>query len=265
MIRIADTLKTIIITMMMIFNSLSLSGDYLIFLYKIMLSSTKLFKRKFEILKEMKKIGFDSFSLILLTSFFTGFVTTVQTVHQVSQYAPSNMIGIFIEKTLFSELIPAITALTLCGKVGASIAAEVGAMKISEQLSSFKVLGISPLDIIYMPKVIAGIIMFPILTIYADFIGLISSFFLAKIKYSLSFYIFFYDMKNNFSPIDLWCGLIKSVFFGLIITSISCFLGEKTENGAEGVGKTATYSVVFSTILILISDFFVALLIFGEV
>ena len=251
--------------LMITYKLCSFLGDYLIFLYKIFISSINIFKRKYEILKEMKKIGFDSFFLILLTSFFTGFVTTVQTVHQVSQYAPSNMIGIFIEKTLFSELIPAITALTLCGKVGASIAAEVGAMKISEQLSGFKVLGISPLDIIYMPKVIAGLIMFPILTIYADFIGLVSSFLLAKFKYSISFYTFFYDMKNNFLAIDLWCGLIKSLLFGLIITSISCFLGEKTKNGAEGVGKTATYSVVFSTILILISDFVVALLIFGGV
>ena len=252
-------------TMKKISNLFSSLGEYVIFISAVFISLRFAHKRRYHIIKQMKNTGYDSVLLIFITSAFTGLVTAVQTYYQTSGYISKNMIGILIEKTTLTELAPALTALVLCGRIGASIAAEIGTMKISEQIDALETMAVDPIDYLYMPKVFAGAIMVPLLTIFADAVSIFSAFFLCKFKYDLTIYVFFYNMRNFFEPSDLWGGLIKAFFFGIIITSIGCFCGSKTEGGAEGVGVMATNAVVYSSISILIMDFVVASILFGKV
>ena len=243
---------------------IELAGEFTRFHYSVLISLKNIKKRLPLIIEQMQKIGVDSLLLITITSAFTGLVTAVQASYLTNGYIPPNLIGVLVGKSTMIELAPVLTALVLAGKVGASIAAEIGTMKVSEQLDSLLSMAIEPTNYLYMPKVVAGCLMIPILTIYANFIGIISAFALSVIKYHINGYTFFLEMKNYFVPSNLWGGLVKSFFFGLFITMIGCFAGSKTEGGAQGVGKVATMTVVYSSIAILIVDFVVATLLFGS-
>jgi len=245
-------------------NILSLVGEFVLFNISVFSHLTKIKKRTNEILKQMKRIGYDSLLLIAVTSAFTGLVTSVQASYQTSGYIPVSLIGVLIGKSTMIELAPVLTGLVLAGKVGASIAAEVGTMKVSEQLDALETMAIDPVDMVYMPRIIAGVIMFPILTIFANLIGIISAFLLSVYKYHVNAFSFFTNMRDFFLPSDLIGGLVKAVFFGLIITVVACFAGSKASGGAEGVGRVTTITVVYSSILILVMDFIVAALLFGS-
>ena len=239
-------------------------GEFVIFWGKIIGSLPKIGKRIFEIIRQMKNIGYNSLPLITITSAFTGFVTSVQASYQTSGYIPKRLIGVLVGKSTMIELAPVLTGLVLAGKVGASIAAEIGTMRISEQIDALETMAIDPFDLLFFPKIVAGSLMFVVLTIYANFIGIFSAFLLSVFKYNVNGYNFFINMRNFFLPSDLWGGLIKAFFFGIIVTSIACFSGNKAAGGAEGVGKAATQTVVYSSILILITDFVVASVLFGS-
>ncbi len=239
-------------------------GEFMIFSFLIFSHLNRLNKRTFETLKQMKRIGFDSLLLITVTSAFTGLVTSVQASYQTSGYIPKSLIGVLVGKSTMIELAPVLTGLVLAGKVGASIAAEIGTMKVSEQLDALETLAIDPIDYVYMPRIVAAAIMVPLLTIYSNFIGIISAFLLSVHKYGVNAYSFFTNMRNFFLPSDLWGGLIKALLFGLVISSVGCFAGHKAAGGAEGVGRVTTLTVVYSSIMILITDFIVASILFGN-
>jgi len=247
------------------FNLLfSVIGEYVLFNTTVFSNLLKIQKRLLEILKQMKRIGYDSLLLITVTSAFTGLVTSVQASYQTSGYIPQSFIGVLVGKSTMIELAPVLTALVLSGKVGASIAAEIGTMRVSEQLDALETMAIDPYDYIYLPRIIAGAIMVPVLTVFSNFVGIFSAFFLSVLKYNINAYSFFTNMREHFLPSDLWGGLIKAFFFGLVITSVGCFAGSKAKGGAEGVGKVATLTVVYASILILVTDFIVATLLFGD-
>jgi phospholipid/cholesterol/gamma-HCH transport system permease protein len=238
-------------------------GQYTLFVLHSFRYISHIGKRRYEILKQMKRTGYDSLLLISVTSAFTGLVTALQATYQTHGYIPKSFIGVLVGKSTMIELAPVLTALVLAGKVGASLAAEIGSMKVTEQLEAMETMAIDPHDYLYLPRIIAGLIMVPLLTIYADVVGIFSAYFFSFLKYGINQYIFFSNMKNYFLPSDLWGGLVKSLFFGFVITTIACFHGSKTEGGAEGVGKVTTEAVVYSSILILILDFVVASFLFG--
>ncbi|MDY6915896.1 MAG: ABC transporter permease [Candidatus Cloacimonadota bacterium] len=240
-------------------------GEFILFCLEILKNLGRLGKRFPEILKQMKRIGFDSILLISVTSAFTGLVTSVQASYQTSGYIPKRLIGVLVGKSTMIELAPVLTGLVLAGKVGASIAAEIGTMKVSEQIDALETMAIEPIDYIYIPRIVAGAIMVPLLTVYANFIGLFSAFGLSVTKYGINAHSFFINMRDYFLPSDLWGGLVKAFFFGIIITSVACFAGSKASHGAEGVGKAATITVVYASILILFMDFIVASLLFGNI
>jgi len=244
-------------------NILIIIGDFTIFQFSVVLSLRGIGKRRNQIVDQMERIGYDSLLLISITAGFTGLVTAVQASYLTNGYIPPNLIGVLVGKSTMIELAPVLTALVLAGKVGASIAAEIGTMKVSEQLDSLLSMAIEPSDYLYMPRVIAGCIMVPILTIYANLIGILSAFALSVIKYNINGYTFFMELKNYFMPSNLWGGLIKAFFFGLFITMIGCFAGSKTQGGAQGVGRVTTMTVVYSSIAILILDFLVASVLLG--
>ena len=239
-------------------------GSYFIFLYTCFKYLPRFKYRYIEFIRQIHRIGYDSLILISITAAFTGLVTAVQAVYQTQGYFPVQFIGVLVGKSTMIELAPVLTALVLTGKVGASIAAEIGTMNVSEQIDALKTLSIEPHDFLYLPRILAGLIVFPLLTIYADLVGIVSSWFFSYLRYGIYYHTFFNGMKNYFLPSDLWGGLVKAIFFGLIVTSIACYTGSRTTGGAEGVGKGTTQTVVYSSILILIMDFTVAWLLFGN-
>lgn len=222
-----------------------------------------LYRRKYEILKQMTKVGFDSVPLVLITSAFAGLVTAVQASYQTKGYIPKDLLGVFVGKSVMTELAPVLMALVLTGKIGASISAEIGTMKVTEQIDALEVMAVSPEEILYMPRILAGAVMLPILTSFSIIIAILAGYLYLLAMYHINGYSFFSNMKDFFSPFDLWGGLIKSFFFGLVITSIGCFTGKSTEGGAEGVGNVTMTAVVYSSISILMLDFIVANLLFG--
>ena len=242
------------------FNSI---GEYVIFIFHIFTKLNKTGKRFTEIIIQIKRIGFDSIPLIAVTSAFTGLVTSVQATYQTSGYIPKSLIGVLVGKSTMIELAPVLTGLVLAGKVGASIAAEIGTMKVTEQLDAMETMAIDPYDYLFYPRILAGSISVPLLTVFANLISIISAYVLSSAQYGVSSFSFFNNMKNFFLPSDLWGGLIKALLFGFIITSVACFVGNKTSGGAEGVGRVTTITVVYSSILILITDFAVAAILFG--
>ncbi|MDP3113233.1 MAG: ABC transporter permease [Candidatus Cloacimonadaceae bacterium] len=238
-------------------------GEYSIFLGNTLKRIPALGRRRQEFLIQFKRIGYDSIFLITLTAAFTGLVTALQAVYQSKGYIPLHLLSVLIGKSTMIELAPVLTALVMTGKVGASIAAEIGTMKVSEQLDALKSMSISPEEFLYMPRVVAGLIAFPILTVYANLIGILCAWYFSWLRYGIHYHTFFNNMKSYFEPSDLWGGLIKSVVFGFLITTLSCFFGSRSFGGAEGVGRSTTLTVVYSSVLILVMDFFVAWILFG--
>ncbi len=245
----------------MIFSFLAGIGEYSIFIGRVFYFLPRIFRRHQELVLQLKRIGYDSIFLITLTAAFTGLVTALQAVYQSKGYIPLNLLSVLIGKSTMIELAPVLTALVMTGKVGASIAAEIGTMKVSEQLDALQSMNIAPEDFLYLPRIMAGLIVFPILTLYADLVSIVCAWYFSWIRYGIHHYTFFNNMRSYFESFDLFSGLIKAFVFGFIITSLSCFFGSRTSGGAEGVGRSTTLTVVYSAVLILVMDFFVAWLI----
>lgn len=250
---------------MKIFKIVQLIGEYSIFTKNTLSSINHINKRRYVFLNQLKKIGYDSTLLIIVTSAFTGLVTALQATYQTKGYIPLSLISVLVAKSSMIELSPVLTSLVLAGKVGATISAEIGSMKVTEQIDALESMAINPHEYLYMPKLIASLIMLPILTILSIFISILSAFIFSYKIYNISAYTFFLNMKVFFEPMDLWIGIIKAFCFGFIITSIATFSGAKTKNGAEGVGIATTNTVVFSSIGILMTDFLIAKIIFGGI
>ncbi|MCB5251317.1 MAG: ABC transporter permease [Candidatus Cloacimonadales bacterium] len=248
---------------MLIGKAINTIGDYVIFSAKVFASLPFIYRRSYETLKQIKKIAIDSVILIFITSIFTGLVTALQASYQSKGFIPKSLIGVLVGKTTMTELAPVLTSLVLTGRIGASIAAEIGTMKVTEQLDAMDVMGVSQYEYLYMPRIVAGVISVPLLTVISLFVSIFSSYIFTIYAYDMSFNIFFDNMRSFFLPLDLWLGISKSFCFGWTITSIACFAGMNTQNGAEGVGRSTTDTVVYSSIGILMMDFIVAKILFG--
>ena len=207
---------------------------------------------------QMMIIGTSSIPIVILTSTFSGMVTSVQSAYQFESWTPDWFVGSIVGESVLLELAPVITALVLTGRVGATIAAEIGTMRVTEQIDALESLSFNPLLYIVFPRIIAGLFMFPILVIIADFFGVFGGWFSAVTTMDVSSFEFIKGFKTWFHPFDAWFGLIKSIFFGFTITSISCFHGYYTKGGAQGVGKSTTSSVVHSCVLVVILDYLLA-------
>lgn len=247
----------------MIPEALAGIGEYSIFIGKSVAGLSALFRRRLEFLIQFKRIGYDSLFLIMLTAAFTGLVTALQAVYQSKGYIPLNLLSVLIGKSTMVELAPVLTGLVLTGKIGAAMAAEIGSMKVSEQIDALQSMNISPHEFLYMPRILAGVITFPLITIFANLVSIICAWYFSYLRYGLHYYTFFSNMRAYFMPFDLISGLIKSMVFGFIITSLACYFGDRTHGGAEGVGRATTQTVVYSSVLILIMDFIVAWILFG--
>ncbi len=206
------------------------------------------------ILNQMYIMGIQSLPIVIVTGSLAGIVTSQQGGYQMTSAMPSYVLGSLVVETVVLEMGPVLTALVLVGRIGARITAELGTMVVSEQIDAFKSLGRDPVAILAAPRVIAGVLVLPMLVGIADLIGILAGLVSADLTVGLGAESFFYGARLFWHSWDLLYSLTKAVVFGLSIPLISVHMGLKTKGGAEGVGITTTQAVMFMTLTILILD-----------
>lgn len=209
----------------------------------------------------MLRIGIKSIPVVLFIAVFSGMVTAAQSAYQFTAYVPLYTVGSVVGKSVMLELAPVLTALVLAGRIGAAIAAEIGTMKVTEQIDALETLAFNPIAYLVVPRVIAGMIMLPVLTIFACSIGIFGGWLGGVSMTRVTTYDFLKGLKMFFHLKDIYYGLTKSFFFGLAIIFVGCYQGFRAKGGAEGVGAAATNAMVASCLLILLLDYILARLI----
>lgn len=210
--------------------------------------------RKDRIFEQAKKAGLDSLPLVSLTALFIGFIFALQTAYFMQRIGSELYIASLVALSIVRELGPVITALVVAGRVGASITAELGSMQVTEQIDALETFATNPVKYLVVPRFIALSLMLPILTLYADAIGILGSYLICVFRLGISSSIYLRVTWEALFYKDLFNGLFKTIFFGMIIALVSCYEGFNVKGGAEGVGKATTRSVVFSFIMIIIAD-----------
>lgn len=211
-----------------------------------------------ESIKQMDIIGVGSLPIIILTGFFTGGVLTLQSVPTLAYYGSQNQIGMLVAFTLIRELGPVLSALMVSGRVASAISAELGSMVVSQQIDAMRALGTDPTRKLVTPRVIALITMLPLLTVAADLFGLIGGAVTASSIFGIDYQTFTNSVRSGVKIEDIVGGIIKPLFFGLIVGIIACYKGLQTNGGTAGVGRSTTSAVVLSSIVVIIFDFFLS-------
>jgi phospholipid/cholesterol/gamma-HCH transport system permease protein len=211
---------------------------------------------------QMEHIGVNSLPLVLIIAVFTGAVAAWQAAYQLQGIAPLSFLGAATSRAIITELGPVLTGIVIAGRVGASIAAELGTMKVTEQIDALEIMAVSPVRYLAMPRFLAAVLMMPILVIFANSIAISGAYVVSNFFMGVSFAVFFESVKRYFEFMDLIAGLIKTVFFGGVTSLMGCHIGFKTQGGAEGVGLSTIRSFVLSAALILILDYILWMLLF---
>lgn len=216
-----------------------------------------------ETLNQMQKVGVKSFPLVFLTAIFTGMVLALQSAYQLKKFSALQFTADLVSLSITRELGPVLTAMVVAGRVGAGMTAELGTMKVTEQIDALKSLATDPIRYLVVPRVVACFFMLFILTIYADFIGIAGGYIVSIFKLGIASEQYINRLFIALFPKDVFTGLIKAFAFGLVISTVGCYYGFKARGGAEGVGMATTMSVVVSLITIIAFDcFFTAIFYF---
>ncbi len=224
-----------------------------------------IFKKPFDLknlFKQLERIGVDSTPVVLITALFTGMVIALQTYAGFKRFQAESMVGALVGVALTRELAPVLAGLMVAGRIGSAIAAEIGTMRVTEQVDALEVMGVDPVHYLFVPRVLSGFVMLPLLVGIADLIGIYGGFFLLVNVFGENPDMYLNKVYEYTEVWDVVSGLIKSAAFGYIIAIVGCYKGLRTEGGAEGVGHSTTTAVVMACLLILISDFFLSKLLF---
>ncbi len=230
-------------------------GGIFILLGEIVRFSSNVFKRRKAFILQMEHIGVDSLPLVAVIAVFTGAVSAWQAAYQLKGIAPLSFLGTATTRAIITELGPVLTAIVIAGRIGASIAAELGSMKVTEQINALLVMGINPVKFLAVPRFYASIIMIPVLVIFADVIAVFGAYFISNYFLDISPDMFFDSAKRFFYLKDFLFGIAKGAVFGGATALIGVYLGFSTEGGAEGVGKSTIKAFVIISATILISDY----------
>ncbi|MBP2655575.1 MAG: hypothetical protein H6Q73_3144 [Firmicutes bacterium] len=215
-----------------------------------------------QVLHQMVHLGVDSLPIVMLTMLFTGMVMTVQTAHEFIRYGAQASVGGVVFIAMGRELAPVLTAVVFAGRVGAAITAEIGSMKVTEQIDALRVMATNPVAYLVVPRLISCALMLPVLCIFANVIGTVGGYLVATTFAGISSFSYLHSIKMFAVISDVTGGLVKTMVFGGIVAIIGCHKGLTAPEGAEGVGKATTGSVVTSMILIFISNYFLSLLLY---
>jgi phospholipid/cholesterol/gamma-HCH transport system permease protein len=209
-------------------------------------------------------LGVQSTAIVLLTSLFTGMVISLESANQAKSYGVSSLVGGAVAYVSSRELGPMLTAVVVAGRAGAAIAAELGSMVVTEQIEALEALGLSPVQMLVVPRLIALVLMLPLLTIFADVIAILGGMYLAHNTANISYGEFIQSVRQFSAFEDYVKGMVKAVFFGILIAVICCYQGLRVRGGAAGVGQATTGAVVTSIILVFAMNFVLSLILFGS-
>jgi len=215
-----------------------------------------------EILKQMQEVGVRSFPVVIITAAFTGMVLALQSFTGFKRFGAETMVGTVVALSMTRELGPVLTGLMVSGRVGSAMAAELGTMRVTEQIDALYTLATNPIKYLIVPRFLAAMIMLPILVIFADIIGILGGYLVSVQILGTNPTLYFRRTWNFLELDDLYAGLLKALFFGMIIATVSCSQGFSARGGAEGVGRATTQAVVLSSLTILISNYFITALLF---
>ncbi|MBE8990103.1 MlaE family lipid ABC transporter permease subunit [Nostoc sp. LEGE 12450] len=213
-------------------------------------------------LEQMAAVGPDSLFIALLTAIFVGAVFTIQVAREFINFGAGNIIGGVLSIALTRELSPVLTAVVLAGRVGSAFAAEIGTMRVTEQIDAMLMLKTDPIDYLVIPRVIACCLMLPILTLLSLITGMFGGFIIATNVYNLSDTVFLDSARNFLGIWDIISAMLKAFCFGILIAVIGCSWGLTTTGGAKGVGQSTTTAVVTALLIIFVSNFFLSWLMF---
>jgi phospholipid/cholesterol/gamma-HCH transport system permease protein len=211
-----------------------------------------------EMVRQMDLIGVGSLPIVLLTGFFTGGVLILQTFPTLAYYGGQSEAGRAVATSLVRELGPVLAALMVSGRIGSAISAELGSMVVSQQIDAMRALGTNPIKKLVAPRIIALIFMLPLLTVAADVFGIIGGGIVSLLIYNQDTNVYITSVRNGITTQDILGGIIKPLFFGLVIGSISCQKGLTTTGGTVGVGRSTTTAVVLASIWVIVFDFFLS-------
>jgi phospholipid/cholesterol/gamma-HCH transport system permease protein len=237
-------------------------GQVSVLLFSIIKNMKTITRSRKLILFQMEHIGVNSLPLVVIIAVFTGAVSAWQAAYQLKGLAPLSFLGGTTSRAIITELGPVLTGIVIAGRVGASIAAELGTMKVTEQIDALEIMAISPVRYLAMPRFLAAVLMMPILVMFANFIAVLGAFLVSNYFLNISISVFFLSVRRFFSFKDLFAGLLKAVVFGGVTSLFGCHIGFRTNGGAEGVGLSTIKSFVTSAALILILDYVLWMLLF---
>lgn len=208
-----------------------------------------------QLVLELEKVGLNSLGIVVIISFFVGGVVSIQTAFNLTNpLFPSYLVGLASRDSLILEFSPTMISLILAGKVGSSIASEIGSMRVSEQIDALEIMGVNSASFLILPKIIATICFFPCLVIISMGIGMIGAW-VGGLSTDITTTDFLYGLKYEFNSFYVTYAIIKTLFFAFIVSSVSSYFGYHTKGGSIAVGKSSTKAVVFSSIIILIFNF----------
>lgn len=239
-------------------------GALTLFIFNIIraLFSRKIYYKM--ILKQLVMIGYNSLPVVGLTAIFTGAVLALQSYTGFSRFNAESSIASVVVLSITRELGPVLAGLMLAGRVGAAIAAEIGTMKVTEQIDALYTLNTDPFKYLVLPRVLAGVIMLPLLVIVADIIGVFGGYIVSIYKLGFSPYSYLKSTFEYLERFDVTSGLIKAAAFGFIVTTMGCYQGYNSKRGAQGVGLATTNAVVSASILILLFNYIITGILFDK-
>ena len=236
-------------------------GLYFIMMGKVISFTVKFSSFKKQLTLELDKIGLKSIGIVLFISFFVGGVVSIQTTLNLQNpLLPKYLIGLASRDSLILEFSPTMISLILAGKVGSSIASELGSMRVSEQIDALEIMGVNSASFLILPKIIASLIFFPFLVILSMSIGMVGAW-IGGLSVDVTTSDFLYGLKYEFVPFYVTYAMVKTLFFAFIVSSVSSYFGYHAKGGAVAVGRSSTEAVVYSSIIILVFNFILTKLI----
>ncbi|MBI5272842.1 MAG: ABC transporter permease [Chlamydiia bacterium] len=238
---------------------LEMIGDYISLVLSVFAATLRTPPSWRLVREHLFHIGVMSLSVVAITGFTTGFVLAAQSFYQLGEKGLSGVTGVLVGKAMLTELGPILTAFMVTGRVGSAMCAELGSMKVTEQIDAMRSMAVNPNAYLIAPRFIAGIIMIPLLTLFSTIMGIFGGYLIAVSLFHMTAASYFNPMQVHITLFDVASGCIKSFIFGTLLVTVCCYKGMKTSGGAAGVGRSTTQSVVTSYILILVADFLLTL------
>ena len=210
-----------------------------------------------DVVEQFEAIGIGSLTVVLLTGFFTGAALALQSGQTLDQFGARSLVGRLVSASMVKELGPVLTGLMLAGRVGSGIAAELGSMIVTDQINALRALGTDPIRKLVVPRLLAGFLMAPVLTVISDAAGLIGGWAIAVLQLRVASSVYWTSVTEALYVQDAWMGLIKPFALGFVIATIGCHVGLRTKGGTQGVGRATTNAVVVASVAVIAVDFFI--------